>query len=100
MQHNKSGSLAMPVRLHHSQDGFHKRHPSWGKSKVYHKIQSDMCPPLQAKGAKCPLALKREHLFRRGRDMDTPVKLLHTSKTGEYKTDLKCPLKQHNPINC
>lgn len=42
---SQSGSVAMPVRLHHSQEGFHKRHPSWGESKVYHKIQSDVCPP-------------------------------------------------------
>lgn len=97
MQQNKSGSLVMPVWLHHSQEGFHKRHPSWGKSEVYHKIQSDMCPPLLAKGANCPLALKGEHLLRRGWDIQTAVKLKHTSKTGEYKTDLKCPLQQYDP---
>lgn len=85
MQHSKSGSLAILVRLHHSQDSFQKRPPSWSKSKVYHKIQRDMCPPSLAKGANCPLVLKGKHLFRRGWSVDNAVKLIHTPKTGEYK---------------
>lgn len=56
-----------------------------------------MCPPLLAKGANCLLALKGGHLLSRARDIHTAVKLKHISKTGEYKTDLKCPLEQHDP---
>lgn len=62
MRQSQSGSVAMPVRLHHSQEGFHKRHPSRGESKVYHKIQSDVCPPLLAKGANC-LDVHKGELF-------------------------------------
>lgn len=76
---------------------FHKRHHSWGKSKVHHKMQSDMCPPLLAKGANCLPALKGGHLLSRGKDTHTAVKLEHISKTGEYKTDLICPHEQHDP---
>ncbi len=52
-----------------------------------------MCPPLLAKGANSLLALKRGQ----SRDIHTALKLKHISKTGEYNTDFKCPLKQYDP---
>lgn len=67
-------SRVMPVWSHHSL----VRHPSSGKSKAQHKMQSDMCPPSQVKGAKCLLALKGGHLIIRGSDIHTLLFSLST----------------------